>query len=77
MSDKILEELKKQVRVCEEAIRHHSIGLDPTVMQWVSVFASCAIEGNVTAQEMLQLYETDREAFVRELQEKWLDKVDE
>ncbi len=47
--------------------------LNPTIMQWVSAFASCAIEGNQTAKYMIDLWNDDRrEQFVLELCRDWI-----
>lgn len=36
------------------------------LMMWREALATCAIEGNVYAQEQLELFKTDRDAFIRE-----------
>ncbi len=36
------------------------------LMVWRESLATCAIEGNVYAQEQLELWETDRGAFIAE-----------
>lgn len=44
--------------------------LDPEVIQWVSAFASCAIEGNQTARRMVDLWNNgDRRQFLIELED--------
>ena len=49
--------------------------LDPEVMRWVSIFATCAIEGNETAQEMIDLWNNGCEdVFVQRLKDEWLDE---
>jgi len=36
------------------------------LLTWKSSLATCAVEGNTYAQEQLELWSTDRDAFVRE-----------
>lgn len=36
------------------------------LLSWREALANCAIEGNVFAQEQLELWMTDRGAFIRE-----------
>lgn len=46
--------------------------LNPEVMSWVSAFASCAIEGNSLAVEMIELWNNgQRDEFVKRL-ENWI-----
>ena len=48
--------------------------LNPSVMMWVESFASCAIEGNKSAEHMMELWNNNREQFILELSRDWLDK---
>ena len=46
--------------------------LNPGVMQWVNAFASCAIEGNEWAIEMIDLWDADeQDEFVKRLEDTW------
>ena len=36
------------------------------LLMWREALSNCAIEGNVYAQEQLELWETDRKAFIVE-----------
>jgi len=36
------------------------------LLRWREALATCAIESNVYAQEQLELWKTDRDAFLRE-----------
>ena len=49
-------------------------GLNPIVRQWVESFATCAIEGNETAKEMIDLWNAgERDEFVARLERDWLN----
>ena len=47
--------------------------LDSECMKWVEALSSCAIEGNQEAIEMLKLWDTDKDEFVKQLEERWID----
>jgi len=46
-------------------------GINQTIMRWVASFATTAIEGNEISIRMMDLWENDREQFVREVIEHW------
>lgn len=49
--------------------------LNPLVIQWVESFATCAIEGNSLATDMINLWNNNRQdEFVRRLEDEWLKK---
>lgn len=54
-------------------LHHLTLALNPEVMQWVSSFATCAIEGNRPGMHMCELWNSgEREQFAKELAD-WLD----
>ena len=46
------------------------------LMMWVEALASCAIEGNKEAILMMELWKTDRDEFIKQLEERWLDDTE-
>ena len=46
------------------------------VMMWVESFASCAIEGNPLAIEMMELWNTNKKAeFIKRIKTEWIPSL--
>ena len=46
----------------------------PEIMRWVSAFASCAIEGNLSAKRMIDMWNSGgQEQFILELYRDWVE----
>ena len=64
-----LEQLKNQM----DEISNLAPALNPEVIKWVNAFATCAVEGNKPAQQMIDLWNSGkRQEFVRLVKERWL-----